>query len=676
MNTLPDTERRIVQLSLFEEEEESPTLSSDDSSANYSDSQYLSRSWSSVSCLESLPLPVVSYIDSLIAERYDSLSVRTRNCLAGYNSLAALLPYIPGVMRIRYDSIYHCGKRSALEFETFLDDVRTIVDEEYRRFSESDGSLYSYLRHEVLRLFPFLSDEEDVDFVVDAYDRGNRSEPALFLLHRFVLSDQSTRGVIARSLLLRPVSEAGKCLSELAYKLDLSRERVRQLSVSRYPLPPALVEALSPILAYNPGAFVSSSLPMWSELASVNNLPGSPELVMKLVALINPDFVLRDFSQSGANLFLVRKDLLSGIREMDIYNSIISVAKQRRCAAEVIDLLPIVSRCCTASKEPEDIESLCALYAEAVGVVFDVCFLPPTSVELQPNKVDVISALQSVIAEAGRAVSFDELWDAMAQRHPEIKFRNRNSMRSYIQRSESILPKGRSGMYVLAGWEGEFTGSIPDYLYHLLSECESPLSIDSLFELCREQFPRTTRSSILTFLLIDRKKRFVQFEDSMFGLAEKEYPGCKAVVKQSVSRKSPDERIVDFEAFVLANKRFPFANSNDYNEISIYRWQTNIRSGNIVASDELRKRLDDLYSAFPDYPRTVDELKFVERCNNVRKIFESFRRLPSSHSEPLEYQWYRKTSRDYDSLSSVRKIHFDRLMADIETISNGGLLLF
>ena len=152
---------------------------------------------------------------------------------------------------------------------------------------------------------------------------------------------------------------------------------------------------------------------------------------------------------------------------------------------------------------------------------------------LPPNGVDVVYELSEILREKGRPMSLKELFAALKQRCPDVRYKKPEQIKAKVLKSNDIKPIGRSGRYALAEWGGVYRGSIRDLVADILKKAKTPMHIDEIMEKVLQAYPFTNKESVTSSINND-KDRFVLFGKGCYGLKRKRYSGdFEAVRKES-----------------------------------------------------------------------------------------------------------------------------------------------
>lgn len=182
-------------------------------------------------------------------------------------------------------------------------------------------------------------------------------------------------------------------------------------------------------------------------------------------------------------------------------------------------------------------------------------------------------AIEEILRNNGRPMSAKDIYQVLQDDYPDIKCKNISSVTSAIHTSSNIQPVGRSGMYVLAGWDDcEYRGgTIREFSEEFL--LDSPDKIASVADIgnyVRQFRPSASDASIQSNLLAEANNKFSLYtkdDVKYIGFSGRDYDPTYVPAQESavVSRSFSVSRRL-FEEFIVANNRFPFASGDDVDE--------------------------------------------------------------------------------------------------------------
>lgn len=593
--------------------------------------------------------------------RYNAMSVRAQNCFRQYDTLDKASEIIFSPNSVSHHDIRNCGSKTLEEFQTmtamFADYYRSEVESAVNGKSAQDYRK-EYVYISTRADYPFLSPVQHEKVV--GLTLANGSQPAALMLYYLLMNGSDTTSRIIRTFYgFDPHSPSGNLsMTDTAAIINVSRERVRQVLALKLSLPASLDAALSQFsFASFSGDVLTLRDPRWKELIDKEQLPLTPAQLMGLFCSVHPDYKMIRTTDPDKCYACT---LSEKVRFRFLFTAATTLAARR----STDDIRMTFARLADSPDGfSDDVNrTLSTIFSDFFADRHNVA-VDDTGITVGALRLDKVAAIEGILAERGSAMPFDDLMKLYNERYPDFFIDSKQSFRSYILRSEKILPKGKTGEYVLRDWEGEFTGTISDYLYYVLDMFDTPLSLDQLTEYTVRQFPRTNSRSINALMFID-SERFVKFKGDRYGITSKTYdePLC---VPRIVSRQTPAQRYVDYESFVVENRHFPFL-SADPVESSLSRWATSLRNGVVDDTENILQKIDALIERFPLYPRNGNEYQFYMSCQTVADIFRKTGVMPSPSEYSNMYVWFRKNYRRRNELSGNCRVYFSDLLAKLQ----------
>ncbi len=251
---------------------------------------------------------------------------------------------------------------------------------------------------------------------------------------------------------------------------------------------------------------------------------------------------------------------------------------------------------------------------------------------------------------------------------PEHKYTEAAQLRPWLQRHEAISYRNRKSVYTLKEWDHIKSGTIRDAIIEFLMKKDSPQTADDITEYVLQYFPKTNTASVRTTMFNDTQKRFLYFNDGLFGLVSKTYPDNYEEIKQQEGqRKAFEQRLYDLEKFLSENDHFPFATSDNEEESSLYRWWK-IQNRDAKLSEQQKAEIDRIKSQYADFDTEKTVYEWFFHFNDFKLFVLENRRLPSSSgSEKILYGWFRRTKDDFlnERLSEKQRTKYAELFKEI-----------
>ena len=153
--------------------------------------------------------------------------------------------------------------------------------------------------------------------------------------------------------------------------------------------------------------------------------------------------------------------------------------------------------------------------------------------------------------------------------------------------------------------------------------------------------------------------------NGLFGLRNKKYSETyEEIDKIDMPKRSFEERLYEFEKFIIDNDHFPFTCSYNKNEEALNRWWSLIINGKKTLTQNQTKEIERVKFKYKDY--VTDKNTFIWNCNyNKFKCFilENHRLPYASGDEKFLYGWLRRVKNDYSEniLSEEQNMKFIEL---------------
>lgn len=267
-----------------------------------------------------------------------------------------------------------------------------------------------------------------------------------------------------------------------------------------------------------------------------------------------------------------------------------------------------------------------------------------------------------ILEEKGQAMKLKEIFVEFKKRVPNHKYIEPQQLRASIQHNENIIAIQRKSTYALI--TNVSTSTIRSAIIDFLSENDLPQSDEIITEYVLRFFPTSNLASIRATMSNDTLKRFSTFKNGLFGLSSKVYPIDFEIVDDATgSRKSFENRLRDFEKFLINNERYPFSISSDENEVTLYRWWNIVTSGRKQLDKNQFREIERIKKEYSDLILTKKDLEWYMKLHELRTFIIENRKLPSYNgSERFLFGWWKRFESNFleNSLNEEkRKIYFE-----------------
>lgn len=573
-----------------------------------------------------------------------ALSPRVRNRLPLLGNFRRLAPMILGLEPLPPGNgvLYGWGKKSVDELCAFFDRYAPVLQYDLERLTRPDGDTYRHqLESENIAVeFPF-ADQAQCEQAL----RLRASAPwyeAIYLLYYYMTGSQ-TRDIVWKCEFYGIGGKPRHTLGAIAAREGVSQERVRQVCTMPMKLAGGLERAARALLASVPGAVVVVS-DTWVTSA-IGCMDGviTPAELFGIVAALDGSHAVVD-GVDGEPPFLIDVKLLASTRLIGNLSALRrQCGLQRRRATE----LRLAEWLTDSRGEPLGRDIALELMPAIESVIGAQAAFRRTSdplvLMLEPNRVDRIPAIEEILRRKGRQMTLSELWEEYNAAFPDEPLATPASLKQFIYASKHIVPRGRTGRYVLDEWHEYFNGTIVDFLVSELEAADAPMPIDEAVRRARRHFPSTNANSILHLIDIDRDRRVITLSDNSLGLVGRDYGPVGLKVKRPMRRHGFDVHIRRLREFVEANGMMPSYSDNE-NQSALNRWIYNVMHGNIAVTDAQRAELENFIAAHADLPRSRRDITFGRKCDLLAAWVTEHGSLPGGGELLTFYRTHRATA--------------------------------
>lgn len=576
-----------------------------------------------------LSLPLIEVLSNEFERIKGQLSTRAQNVLDREKIDAKTIIQFCKTL-VDYRNIRYCGERTASEIRGAYNFFHKFLIQLANSSPEKCKELIIRTRYQFL-------DNEDANDITGFYRKFGYLPFFKLVVSYFIKSNDRHDTIYDRA---NGITKPQQILTEIASDYGLSRERIRQI-VSNYS--PSSV--LNDIMALFNSQFypflnkdyidpkevypiISSSEFMQPDEFSEDALVGILSLSKELKALILEEKTLI-INTDTFNSF----DFAASIKDMS--NTLLSKTTEDVTLPLSIFINNYILNNYFDYQKVENI------VAYIVRNVFEVDVDQNKNVLLRRNAIDVEDEFFKILENIGTPLSFDELCSMLLDLHPTISYAP-GTLRSFLFNSDRISAIGKTSTYTLKKWNISHL-TIRGLIHQILEESDSPLSLDDIVDFLVIKGRKTNRNSVNSNIMLDDKYDFVKFEGGLIGIESKNYDSSYIQIdRSSVSRKSFDERIVDFLDYIDKNQHIPFASSDDV-EASLNRWYNNVTKGILDVTEEQKARLETELSKREEYIMTSSEFSFMEKCKDLKYFVSSEYELPTIKTDALLYNWFSKT---------------------------------
>lgn len=601
-------------------------------------------------------------LKSWILWRFSKLSVRAKNAFPQLANVSDAIIAVYSPTGINTLSVKNCGKKTSVEIGSFLADFKLYFEEATKDIDTISSIPEINSRDkEIAELgfkYPFLLSKE-CENIVDFVQQKDGLFPYLYIARLYILRSDNPRINIYRDYYGLNFSFARQTLSDIGKKNNLTRERVRQIVAHSIPLPQKLQEGVRQYLDPLISDVIAFDSLLWNKIQRENMLKESYIQTALLVSALLDTHTILQIDDDDKE-YLVKKSITENVKVRNVLNNIRRVIELRRTIIEQLDILQYIK----SDNRPyhKDVSQLCVIYASFIKRKYSVEIEDNRIIIMLPNALDISIAIENILEQKGEPMSLDELLNVFNQLHPANAIGSTAKFKPYILRNRNIRPKGKTGIYVLKGWKNHFTGTLTNYLEHILRYFDEPISLDDLVDFALEEFPNSNKKSIYSLITKEKDERFIIYEGEYIGLSNNTILSFNLKEHKIAKRHTFDTRFSDFKAFVTTMKRFPILTGSDY-EQSLARWLINVLKSNINTHQGQLSSLEEFLDNNKTIPQNGTEYNYKQMCDQIKIIVNKTFNIPNAVEYKSEYRWLVKNLKSYIYYEDNRKLYFEDLLS-------------
>lgn len=578
--------------------------------------------------LSRLSAPLIEVLSNEFNRIKGQLSTRAQNVLEKAQITAKTIIQFCDEL-VDYRNIRYCGKQTASDI--------IVAYSSFYEFLIQLACLSPKKCNEIIirTKYKFINDEEAKE-IIHFYEE-NSHLPFFKLVYLYFIKSNDRQDAIYDSA--NGITKSPKALTDIASEFSLSRERIRQI-VSHYS-PSSELNDIVGLLDSQFYPFLNKDFidptdiyPIISNTEFVHSNGFSEDAFVGILSL----------SKGFKSLIFGEKKLLiktTTFESFDFGASIKDMSNMHLSKTTENVTLPlstfINNYILNNSFDYQKIENIIAYI---VRHVFEIDIDQNKNIQLKRNAIDVEDEFCKILENIGTPLSFDELCSRLLDLYPTISYAP-GTLRSFLFNSDRITAIGKTSTYTLKKWNISHL-TIRGLIHQILEESDTPLSLDDIVDFLAIKGRNTNRNSVNSNILLDDKYHFVKFEGGLIGIESKKYATSFIQIDRSaVSRKSFDERLVDFLDYIDTNHHIPFASSDDI-EASLNRWYNNVTKGVLHVTEEQMKHIEEELSKREKYIMTSSEFSFIEKCNDMKYFVSSKYELPTNKTDALLYNWFSK----------------------------------
>lgn len=530
---------------------------------------------------------------------------------------------------VDYRNIRYCGKQTASDIIDAYSSFYEFLIELAKSSPEKCEGLIIRTKYQFL-------DNKEADDIIHFYQKYGYLPFFKLVVLYFMKSNDKHDDIYDRA---NGITKPQQILTEIASDYKLSRERIRQI-VSNYS-PSSILTDIMTLLSSQFYPFLNMDYidptQVYPTISGTEFLQPNEFSEDALVGILSLSRELKPLILEEKSLIISTEtyssfDFEASIKDMS--NTLLSKTTEDVTLPLNIFINNYILNNYFDYQKVENI------VAYIVRYVFEVDVDLNKNILLKRNAIDVEDEFFKILEKIGTPLSFDELCLRLLDLHPTISYAP-GTLRSFLFNSDRITAIGKTSTYTLKKWNISHL-TIRGLIHQILEESDNPLSLDDIVDFLAIKGRKTNRNSVNSNIMLDDKYDFVKFEGGLIGIESKNYASSYIQIdRSSVSRKSFDERIIDFLDYIDTNHHIPFASSDDV-EASLNRWYNNVTKGILDVTEEQKARLETELSKREEYIMTSSEFSFMEKCKDLKYFVSSEYELPTIKTDALLYNWFSK----------------------------------
>ena len=580
----------------------------------------------------------------------NTLSARGKNVLDRENiTYTNIYPFCSNTLA-KAKNINHCGKKTAKEIIYAYSSFHNLM---YNIASTNTVEQYYLITSSI---FPFIKDEEII--TISNFKATYGYYPIFKILSIYYNQTKERNDIIwdKANGITQPLIQP----TNLAKEYNLTRERIRQL-ISKY----KLKESSLNIHQY----FHRENYPFINE-DFINPKRTSYEIFQKEFSQLDyftPESFIGMLSlynefqsiECGEEILLINKTIANSF---DFKSSLADITKTISAKITEEIRLPInIFITNYVLNKTLDYDRIRTIIAYILKNIMNIELEKNYNLILKQNTIDIENEFYKILDTNGSPMSFDDLYLSLQKRYPKLSYAT-GTLRAFLVNSQRISPIGKSSVFSLNKWNiSKLT--IRGLIREILKQNENPLSLDDIVNCLHIKGRETTKKSVNTTIFSDEKCDYIKFKGGLIGLASKSYsPIFKPIDKNTISRKTFEERLTDYLNFVDMNHHIPFATTHE-DEASLYRWYKNVTSGVLDVTLEQRAKLDSELLKRKEFVMTYNEYYFIEKCKDFKYYVSTEFDLPNMKADPSLYGWFTKARLNATEFTGKKKKAWDDLIS-------------
>ncbi|MPM49503.1 hypothetical protein SDC9_96233 [bioreactor metagenome] len=434
--------------------------------------------------------------------------------------------YILAMNNIDYKNIIKICEYTIPNLLQFSSCVVITAMEIRKTFSSYEQYIYNciYLKPEqikqllLLKYFPFL--DEVLALEITKFYEKNGYYPFFRLLYLYFQTSDYRNDTICNKA--KGITYPIMSYADISYEFGIGKERVRQI-VSRYKIRRFPIEITQnynqnnyPFLAEDYNSIQNIyDLINESEFNSIDTQFTCDSLIGILSFCKEVSIV-----EYNNQKIVVNSQILSSF---DLKSALADIFKTISAKTTEDVLLPmnifINKYTLDSSIDASRITSILTFFlTDILGVELDY----NNNLVLKQNSIDIESELVKILEKNGQPMSFDDLVYKLDSLYSTRDKFTKGYIRTIIINSNLIASIGKTSTYSLYKWN-VCNLTIRELIHQILSDSDSPLSLDEIVSILKIKGRNTNKKNISTSIKSADKYNFIRLGSGLYGLSTKQY---------------------------------------------------------------------------------------------------------------------------------------------------------
>jgi len=511
-----------------------------------------------------------------------------------------------------------------------------------------------------------------------------------FLLNQNFLFNENQTKIVKTALKIYK-NQKELTLDDIAEKVNLTRERVRQIRVICLE---DLFNKLSFIQNFNDDLLQKYNIDINANQIEIDNelidkinltnltyfsqefityilytyLSNGYSLIGNIEDVMQPKYFNARKRHNWTNFFLIKKEIVVEIDFNALVDDIDRRINDRIEDSYSFGFKSYLSKFLINNKI-EILDLIFPIAEKVVNEEFELYLDLDENIIFKRNTVKQIHEYSfEALEKLGKPSKVKEIFEKVLELHPNYDT-EAAKIRVSMKRKNGFVPIGRKSVFGLKKWEKELDnfkgGTIRDIVEEYLSQFTEPKHISNITNHVLKYRPKSNQYSILQNLKLDESGLYIFFKGSHIGLSTKKYneEHIKSASIDKSDRKSWEERYETLQSFTQNEKRLPYSNGVPEKEIKLYRW-LNVQKSKINKGKLNTIKTSKINNIIGNFQRVNGKRRSYseEKYNELVSFVTNHKRLPiaSRNGEENLYQFFYKQRKLFDKnkLEAKEEIQF------------------